>query len=213
MTVAARSVGIGRVALALVASVAVLTACAIQTDNAPRDIPADERGQIDPVPPGAAAATGQSRIYLVADEGAGNDRELRTVLRDVKPPTPEAVLAALIDGPNQGEVDAGMSSELPLESTLHSARLVAGTLNVDISGELLELPGSSLRFAVAQIVFTGSELDGVRTVRIRVDGQIRAWPDGQGELQSAPLTVYDYPGIAESAQPAYPPVPSEEPDS
>ena len=212
MTITAGRDRIGRAATALAACLAILTGCAIQADNAPRDIPADERGQLDPVAPGAAEATGQSRIYLVADQGSGGDRELRTVLRDVKPLTPEAVLAALIAGPNQGELDAGMTSELPPESTVHSARLVAGTLTVDISGELLEKPGSSLRFAVAQIVFTGSELEGVRTVRIRVDGQIRAWPDGQGELQTAPLTVYDYPGIAESAQPAYPPVPSEESD-
>ena len=66
-----------------------------------------------------------------------------------------------------------------------------------------------MRDAVAQIVFTGSELDGVRTVRIRVDGQTRDWPDGRGELQRRPLTVYDYPGLAESAQPPYPPIPSE----
>jgi hypothetical protein len=46
-------------------------------------------------------------------------------------------------------------------------------------------------------------------VRIRVDGQTRDWPDGNGELQTRPLTVYDYPGLAESAQPPYPPVPSE----
>jgi spore germination protein GerM len=202
-----------RAVLALAGCLALVTGCAIQPDNAPRDIPANERGQLDPAAPGAAEATGQSRIYLVADEGSGGERELRTVLRDVGPPNPEAVLAALIAGPNQGELDAGMTSSLPASSTLHSARLVAGTLNVDISGELLELPGSALRFAVAQIVFTGSELDGVRTVRIRVDGQIRAWPDGRGELQTAPLTVFDYPGIAESAQPPYPPVPSEEPDA
>jgi hypothetical protein len=212
VTIAARRRRICRAALALAACLAILTGCAIQPDNAPRIIPPDERGQLDPVPPGAAEATGQSRIYLVAGESSGGDRELRTVLRDVGPPTPEAVLAALVDGPNRGELDAGMTSEVPPESTLHSARLVVGTLNVDISDELLEKPGSSLRFAVAQIVFTASELDGVRTVRIRVDGQIRAWPDGQGELQTAPLTVYDYPGIAESAQPPYPPVPSEEPD-
>jgi spore germination protein GerM len=201
-----------RAAVALAGCFAVLTGCAIQPDNAPRDIPAPERGQLDLAAPGAAEATGQSRIYLVADDGSGGDRQLRTVLRDVEPPTPDAVLAALIAGPNQGEIDAGLTSELPPESTLHSARLVAGTLNIDISGELLELPGSALRFAVAQMVFTGSELDGVRMVRIRVDGQIRAWPDGQGELQTAPLTVYDYPGIAESAQPPYPAVPSEEAD-
>ncbi len=61
-------------------------------------------------------------------------------------------------------------------------------------------------------MFTGNELDGVRSVRILVDGANQPWPDGSGELQDRPLTVYDYPGLAESAQPPYPPVPSENPD-
>jgi spore germination protein GerM len=200
-----------RFAMPAAAVVAIIlgTGCAIQPDNSPRDIPAAERGQLDPAPPGGEA-TGQSRIYLVTGDGSGGDRELQTVLRDVDPPTdPEAVLRTLIAGPNPGEADSGMTSSLPPSSTLHSARLVASTLNVDLSGEILELPGSSLRDAVAQIVFTGSLLDGVRAVRIRVDGQTRDWPDGRGELQRRPLTVYDYPGLAESAQPPYPPIPTE----
>lgn len=197
------------VAAAALAGAVAGAGCAIQPDNAPRDIPSAERGQLDPVPPGPEA-TGQSRIYLVTD-GSGGDSELRTVLRDVEPLTPEAVLTTLIAGPNQGELDAGMTYAVPPSSTLHSAALAATTLNVDLSGEILELPGSSLRDAVAQIVFTGSELEGVRSVRIRVDGQSRDWPDGSGELQNRALTVYDYPGLAESAQPPYPPIPTESP--
>jgi Sporulation and spore germination len=198
----------GVVAVAAWAGIIVGGGCAIQPDNAPREIPTAERGQLDPVPPGGEAM-GQSRIYLVADDGPEGRRELRTVLRDVDPPTREEVLRTLIDGANEGELDAGMISPLPPSTTLHSAPLVANTLTVDISAEILELPGSSLREAVAQLVFTGSELEGVRSVRILVDGASAAWPDGSGELQDRPLTVYDYPGLAESAQPPYPPVPSE----
>jgi spore germination protein GerM len=203
--------GRAAVARALAAAVAlsVGAGCAIQPDNSPRDIPAAERGQLEPVPPGAGEATGQSRIYLVAGDGSDGDGQLRTVLRDVEPPSADAVLRTLIDGPNQEEFDAGMTSPLPPTTTLHSARPVAGILNVDISGEILELAQSSLRDAVAQMVFTGSELDSVRAVQIRVDGQSQAWPDGSGELQTRPLTIYDYPGLAESAQPPYPPIPSE----
>jgi spore germination protein GerM len=196
-------------ALAAAVALSVGAGCAIQPDNSPRDIPTAERGQLEPVPPGAGEATGQSRIYLVADDGG--DGQLRTVLRDVEPPSADAVLRTLIEGPNQEEVDAGMSSQVPPTTTLHSARPVAGILNVDISGEILELAQSSLRDAVAQLVFTGSELDTVRAVQIRVDGQTTAWPDGSGELQTRPLTIYDYPGLAESAQPPYPPIPSENP--
>jgi spore germination protein GerM len=189
------------------------TGCAIQPDNAPRDVPGNERSQLDPVSPDAGEATGQSRIYLVADGGSGGDRQLRSVLRDVEPLTAQQVLTTLIAGANQGELDAGMTSPLPSTTTLHSAVLLAGVLKVDVSGEILELAGSTLRDAVAQIVFTASELDGVRTVRILVDGQQRDWPDGSGRLQSRPLSTYDYPGLAESAQPAYPAVPSQQPDA
>ena len=46
-------------------------------------------------------------------------------------------------------------------------------------------------------------------MRLRVDGETRGWPDGSGELQESALTVYDYPGLAESSQPPYPAVPSQ----
>jgi spore germination protein GerM len=197
---------------ALFFAVAAFGGCAIQPDSAPRDIPADERGQLEPVAPGAEA-TGQSRIYLVAGDGSDGGQELRTVLRDVEPPQAEPVLRALIAGPNRGELDSGVSSALPMSTTLHSARPVAGTLNVDISDEILDLSGTAVQLAVGQIVFTASELDGVRNVRIRVDGQSRDWPDGRGELQSGPLSVFDYPDMAESAQPPFPPIPSEQPDA
>ena len=82
-------------------------------------------------------------------------------------------------------------------------------MNVDVSPEILELPQPTLELAVAQIVFTSSELAGVSDVRLRVDGQPQAWPDGRGELQTDAATVYDYPGLVESTQPSFPAVPSE----
>ena len=57
-------------------------------------------------------------------------------------------------------------------------------------------------------MFTASELPGIDAVRLRVEGQSRAWPGGRGDLQTDALTVYDFPGYAESALPAYPPIPA-----
>ena len=82
-------------------------------------------------------------------------------------------------------------------------------LTVDVSPEILELPGSALRLAVAQIVFTASELDGVRGVRLRVDGETGLGPTAAASCRTTALTVYDFPGLAESAQPPYPAVPSQ----
>lgn len=186
--------------------VTVAAGCSIDPDAGPRAVPPDQRGQLGAVEQEAGQSTGTSRVFLVSDDGSG--RVLQSVPRDVAE-TPTDVLGALFAGANREETEAGLVSALPGDGQVLSARQVAGTLNVDLSPEILELENSALSFAVAQIVFTADELDGVRAVRLRVDGESRAWPTGGGELTSSTLTVYDFPGYAESAQPAYPAVPTE----
>jgi hypothetical protein len=184
-----------------------LTACSIQPDTAPRVIPPDDRGVLDPVPAVGGETAGTTRVYLVTERDGGR-RQLRAVTRDVDA-TPTAALLELLKGPNDQEVDNGLGTELPPDLTLLSARLAGGTLHVDVSEELLDVPAAAAVLAVAQIVFTASAVDGVVEVRLRVNGESRAWPDGSGELTTSELTIYDYPGLAESTQPAYPPIPSE----
>ena len=41
-------------------------------------------------------------------------------------------------------------------------------------------------------------------------GEPQAWPDGRGEQQTEALTVYDFPGLAESTQPPFPAIPEPE---
>ena len=195
-----------RTLAALVLAAAATTACSIQPDTAPREIPQNDRGLLDPVPPEGGEAAGSTRVYLVAERDGG-ERFLRSAQRGVDA-TPVAALEELFKGPNDAEDEAGLGSAIPAGLRLLSARLVAGTLQVDVSEELLDVPVPALIYAVAEIVFTASELDGVDEVRLRVNGQSREWPDGRGELQSRPLTTYDFPGYAESTQPAYPPIPS-----
>jgi spore germination protein GerM len=180
-------------------------ACSIQPDTAPRQIPQGERGQLEPVTPEGGEAEGSTRVYLVAERSDG-EPVLRAVQRSVDA-TPDAALEELFKGANDQEDGDGLGTAIPAGLRLLGARSVAGTLQVDVSSEILDLPAPALIYAVAQIVFTGSELDGVREVRLKVGGQNREWPDGRGELQTGTLTVYDFPGLAESSQPAYPPIP------
>jgi hypothetical protein len=182
-----------------------VSACSIQPDTAPREIPQHDRGLLDPVTPEGGEAAGSTRVYLVADRSG--ERRLRAVQRGVDA-TPSAALEELFKGANDQEDEAGLGTAIPDGLQLLSSRSVAGTLQVDVSEEILDVPGPALILAVAEIVFTASELDGVREVRLKVNGENLPWPDGQGELQSRPLTVYDFPGLAESAQPPYPPIPS-----
>ena len=87
---------------------------------------------------------------------------------------------------------------------LRSVGVDDGVVLVDVNDALLDLTSGDLIDAVAQIVFTASEIPGAQSVLIRVDGATREWPDGSGAPHSGPLTTYDFIGYAESAQPAFP---------
>ncbi|MDO8362015.1 MAG: GerMN domain-containing protein [Actinomycetota bacterium] len=194
---------------ALAALVALATSgCGISSDDSPRDIPVIDQLPLDlGIGRDAGAAIGTARVYLLAPEVVGQAQSLQAVARDVSE-TPTELLAALFAGPNADELDRQFRTALPAGLQLLSVGPVGGVLRVNVSQELLQLSGQVLVDAVAQIVFTASEVDGVRSVKILIDGADRQWPAGNGELQTSPLTIYDYPGLVQSAQPAYPAVPS-----
>lgn len=197
-----------RAAALVCVAAGLLAACGISDDAAPRDIPVAEQ-----LPLGgglgnqAGASAGTSRVYLLAPEVAGQATVLQGVPRDVDE-TPEAFLKALFAGPNAGELDEQYRTALPGEMVLLSTSRRGSVLEIDVSKDLQLLSGQALVAAVAQIVFTCSELPGVASVKILVEGADQQWPTGNGEVQSEPLTVYDYPGLVQSAQPAYPAIPT-----
>ncbi len=202
-----------RVAVAAVTLLAtVLAACSIQPNSAPRDVPEDQRAPLDVSGGDAGPAGGTGRIFLLRDgdaDGDGeedNEPELVSVLRPAL--APEPVFTALLQGPNEAELNDGLTTALPPGLELRSVRQSTGTLIIDVSEEMLDLTSEDLRLAVAQIVYTADELETVRAVQLLVDGEQREWPNGRGELQLDPLTVYDFPGLAQSAQPPLPPVPA-----
>jgi spore germination protein GerM len=184
----------------------VWSGCGIDADSSPRDIPEDQFVGLD-VQASPDEATGSSRVYLLAPSDPDEPARLRSVPRDVANDA-EELLRSLFSGPNAAEQDQQLGTALPRDIELHSARTVGGVLTVDITDVFGELTTGALRLAIAQIVVTASEVDGVEAVRVRVNGEPQVWPAGDGELTDQPLTVYDYPGLVESSQPAYPAIPS-----
>ena len=187
----------------------VVTACGIEPQAEPRDIPAEQRADFEILVTGDEAA-GTSRIYLVAPADPDEPQRLRSVLRDV-PGDPDSLLASLFSGPNAEEQEVGLTTVLPRELELIGrTRTTGGVLTVDVSPSLDTLTPDALRIAVAQIVTTATGIDGIEAVRLRVDGEDQLWPVGDGELTDRTLTVYDYPGLVESTQPALPALPGGE---
>lgn len=180
--------------------------CAIQEDSSPRDIPEDLIGDFGDVATGDAA-TGANRIYLLTPPDDDEQRRLRAVPRQDSGGT-EELLRSLISGPNADEVEASLGTAIPSELELLSARTVGTRLTIDVSNGLTGLSDDGVRFALAQIVATASEVDGVERVRIQVEGVNQAWPTGDGRLVDAELSIYDYPGFLETSQPAFTALPS-----
>lgn len=189
--------------------VVALSACSIQPDASPNDLP-DERADVFGEPATGDEAAGTNRIYLLAPADPEAPQRLRSVQRDVRP-APASVLASLFAGPNSSERDALLDTAIPVEVELLAARPVGQVLTVDLSDVFDELTPDGLRLAVAQIVSTATEIDGVQSVQLRIEGEPRVWPLGNGELTDRPLTQFDYPGLVESSQPAFPAIPSPAP--
>lgn len=189
------------ITLALAVTV-VVSACGIQTDSAPRDLPEDERSLLIAGSSAGPDASGADRIYLV---GPGDDRLLRSVPRDAAPR--EDLIKILLLGPNDDELDAGYSTFIPPATELLSARSNGQILILDLSSEISELTGQSLSQAIAQIVYTATEIEGIEAVQIRVNDEPVAWPKQNGDTTTDALRIYDYPSYVLTAQPAYPAVP------
>lgn len=186
---------------AAVATMLSASACGVRPDAEPRDVPAELQ-----VGPGAqndaGEAQGTFRIYLV---GPDENRLLRSVPRASE--SESDLIEVLFAGPNDTEV--GYGSAIPAGLTLQRAPRQRGSkLVIDVGPELLDLSGSGLVQALAQIVYTGSELDGVASVEVRVEDQLQAWPTADLDTTTEPLTVFDYAGMVRTAQPDYPSVPA-----
>lgn len=195
-----------RVAATALFALAALAGCSIQPEASPNDLP-DERADVFGEPATGDEAAGANRIYLLAPPDVEAPQRLRSVQRDV-PPAAGSVLESLFAGPNADERDAQLDTAIPADVELLDARSVGQVLTVDLNDVFDDLTPDGLRLAVAQIVSTATDIDGVRSVQLRVDGERRVWPLGNGELSDRPLTQYDYPGLVESTQPAFPAIPS-----
>lgn len=190
--------------LAGATAVVALTACGVQPDAAPRDLPEEERTIAVDGGPSGSDASGANRIYLVAP---GEERLLRSVPRQAE--TRAELIEILLAGPNDEELAAQYSSFIPPSTELISARTQGQVLTIDVRGGIAELSGQNLAQALAQIVYTANELDGVEAVQLRVDDEELAWPKASGETTSDPLRIYDYPNLVVTAQPEFPTLPAQ----
>lgn len=229
----------GRGALAAVAIVALVLVSVytrpwqrfdlfgVPTDESPQIIPFDQLGSelselgvsalATPTPePTTELLLGTAVMYFVNQENLLQPEQRDVVLLPVEERA-KPILEALIEGPDEEERSLlGLSTGLRNDITINSVEItVAGLAIVDIqAGTIEELRGDNLRIALAQIVFTLTDLQGIESVRLRIDGEDRPLATGDGGVTDplAPVTRTDYaiyqpgPGLSE-------PTPTPDPSS
>jgi spore germination protein GerM len=191
------------------------TGCGLAADDQPHviaaeDLPAD---LLDPNPPTSTSlpgttATAPVTVYLMVREG--DTTHMSPVERDV-------AITGIVDASLQGDASRaadrinalllptsaaeqgkGLISSIPTDTVLLDTTLVPADdeLVVNLSGALFDVQGTELANAFAQLVWTVTELNGVRRVSFKVDGQAYRAPNADGIEQDGAVTRADYSALA-----------------
>lgn len=185
--------------VAVAATLALLgSACGLDTESEPRTIPSDEVpfGLLAPAqttttttePPDPVPGR-EFQVFLV-----NGDNDLvaapRTLPADA---TVGDLIRALLEGANDDEADSGLRSLISPETRLRGvSRRDPQVAVIDLSSEFAVPQGEAGILAVAQVVFTATQLTTVTGVIFSLDGTEIEAPRGNGTLTKGPLTRFLY---------------------
>jgi spore germination protein GerM len=190
-------------ALALLGTLLAVVGCGVNADDEPQAIDAEDLPPdlLDPNPPTSTtvddSATSSVTVYLLVRSGTAT--RLAPAEREVSDSSsPGARINALLAQTSAAEQQRGFISSIPSDTVLLDTDLVEGSeeLVVNLSGALFDVQGEELANAFAQLVYTVTELEGVRQVRFKVDGEAYRAPDAEGTEQDGAVTRADYAALA-----------------
>lgn len=176
-----------RAPLAILGLLAVTAACGVPQDPAPRVLDASALPEELAIPSTTTTSTEapvpRQSVYLYFVDGEALsepvERELAT------PAGLLAALEALIEGPTEEEASTGLTSVIPAETVILSSDLTNGVLQVNLAeGALEQIEGALQSLAIAQLVFTATELAGVEWLWVLIEGEPRALPTDEGDVEA-----------------------------
>ena len=163
-----------RTSLLLLAVVALaVTACGGGDDEVTPPAPVETPGettetQPSPTETDEGAEELALRVYFVRDErvGVAGRRVERTQA------VAQAALRELLEGPDDADRQAGLSSSIPTGTELRGIAIADGVATVDLSRRFESGGGSlSMQLRVAQVVYTLTQFPTVERVAFRIDGR------------------------------------------
>jgi spore germination protein GerM len=188
------------VALALLATAVALPGCGVRSDTEARDLSAGRvpYGLLDDAPttttskPTPAVATADVLVFFVKD-----DRMIPKVRQVNAPPTVAKALTALLLGVQPDESREEVRSAIDPTAAIQARALDPATYLVDLSAEFAQGPSSEQVLALAQIVYTATQFEGVTSVRFTLDGVPIEVPTGTGSLTSAAVGRDAFEAVAQ----------------
>jgi germination protein M len=169
----------------------VATGCGVSSQSSPqriqpKDVPfgllRSRDSTTTSMPPGATTELG---VWFVGPDG------LTSVVREVRDgPTGRDLVDALTAGPSADEAHAGYRSAL-VPRSIDDVRIADGLATVELDAEFLQLGRVEQGFAIAQIVYTLTELNSVDRVRLLVDGEPLPVVQTNGRTSAAPISRED----------------------
>jgi spore germination protein GerM len=174
--------------------------CGLSANSKPRVIAADDLPTelLDPSPSssttlGQSPTTTSVTVYFLTQQDGvvhlvGAPREVKDSSR------PRDHLAALLVPPTPVEQAHGLLTSIPADTVLIDTKLdeSTGELTIDLSRSLFDIQGQELRNAFAQLVWTATDVAGVRAVRFLVAGKEYRVPDENGIEQPGAVTRANY---------------------
>jgi hypothetical protein len=181
----------------LTASAVLLAACGVNPDARPRAIPANQvpfdllatsttEGTDTTLP----IVTVKTTVYMI-----GPNR-LVGVSRSVPIPlTLGSALASVVQGPTSSEESSGLRSAINPTTSVLNAQINGNTALVNLSDSFTDIGLQDQIYALAQLVYTATELPNVMNVQISLNGRPEEVPRGDGSTTSGLLTRADYAAV------------------
>lgn len=166
-----------------------LTACGVPIDDLPEPVEI-ELVETPIAEPSVTEDLQAVPIYLV-EEGS-----ITSVTRDLPPPRDAAsVLESLLEGTTEPEERTGLRTSIPAETMLLGVEMDGRTAHIDLSRDFAAVGGDEEVLAVAQIVLTVTDVDGVDDVLFYLEGIPTDVPLPNGALADRPLGRAEYTSL------------------
>jgi spore germination protein GerM len=175
-----------RQVLGLVLLVTAFAGCGVRGESSPTKL--DDIALPAETVPREARPDGEGPstvVYFVQEE------HLTAVERDV-PATLSGAIRSVLQGPRATELASGLRSAIPAGTTLSAVDLSDGTATIDLSDDFRSVVGPEQVLALAQLVYSATEITGVSLVRFSIEGDPIDAARGDGSLSSTAVGRSDY---------------------